>query len=214
MCSRLNGRLPLSCHAASRRASPQTTPSRRSSPGTDGPGHRSPQQAGPRTRPCWSRCAQRRAATCAGRSLALPWPHHHEWRRGDRTPVTRSATGCPASPCSSPCRWGHMEQRERRRDLTYRAAVRAQREHLKVVHPDGTLDCPCEQSPMRFSKRRGLACPCRSRRHGQPKLGRGPCCRHKFRPRFLRRSAWRQERHRWLAGLVADDLKSTTEARS
>lgn len=91
-----------------------------------------------------------------------------------------------------------MAPRERRRALTYRAAARSQREHLKIVHPDGTLDCTCERSPLYFRKRKSLGCNCRGRTHGSPKVGTGACHGHYQRPAVTLRIAWRQERYRWL----------------
>jgi hypothetical protein len=106
-----------------------------------------------------------------------------------------------------------VEQRERRRDLTYRAALRAQREHLQVVHPDGRPDCACERSPLYFRKRKSLGCDCRGRKHGNPKIGTGACHGGHRRLAVEQRVAWRQERHRWLRGLVdGDDLVASLSA--
>lgn len=90
-----------------------------------------------------------------------------------------------------------MKHREARRDSSYRASKRAQRVHLSMVHPTGKVDCVCEKSAWFFRKRKSVGCDCRGRRHGQPKLGRGPCCDLRRESAMLR-SAWRQERHLWL----------------
>lgn len=92
-----------------------------------------------------------------------------------------------------------MRKRERRRDLSYRAAARAQREHLRVVHPEGVLDCICERSVLYFRKRKSLGCSCHTKKHGQPKRGSGSCYGWTgFRPAVRLRIAWRAEQFRWM----------------
>lgn len=94
-----------------------------------------------------------------------------------------------------------LPRREDRRDRTWRAARRAQREHLRVAHRTGPVDrvtdCLCA-SPLYFKKRSSLGCHCRGRRHGQPKLGRGPCSSYKIRAALVERRRWRLEAFRWM----------------
>jgi hypothetical protein len=94
-----------------------------------------------------------------------------------------------------------VEQREKRRDRTYRAAARAQRAHLEIVHPGGTVDCICERFALYFKKRKGLGCDCRKRQHGAPKISPGLCygC-GSYRPAVRDRIRWREERHHLKAG--------------
>jgi hypothetical protein len=39
-----------------------------------------------------------------------------------------------------------MEKRETRRDRDWRHGVRARREHLRLIHSNGVVDCACERS--------------------------------------------------------------------
>jgi len=88
-----------------------------------------------------------------------------------------------------------MEKREERRDRTWRAARRAQRRHLRVVHRDGEVDCSCEFSVWMFAKWKAQ-CDCRKKRPGRPKIARGIC--YRGNPAAEARRAWQIERYRWL----------------
>lgn len=68
-----------------------------------------------------------------------------------------------------------MEKREIRRDRTIRYGTSTRREHLRIVHPTGDIDCVCEQSVWFFAKRKSLGCSCRRSPKGNPKLIRGLC---------------------------------------
>jgi hypothetical protein len=96
-----------------------------------------------------------------------------------------------------------VEQREARRDRTYRAARRAQRAHLEAIHPDGAVDCICERSALYFAKRKGLGgCDCRKRRRGAPKISPGLCYGSgSYRPAVCDRIRWRQERYHLMGGV-------------
>ena len=104
-----------------------------------------------------------------------------------------------------------MEKREDRRDRSWRYAARAQREHLRVVHPTGVVDCICEQSVLYFRKRKSLGCRCRGRKRGQPKVGAGCCYGYgALRPAVAARiegarlvRQWRQA----LTGHLPDDIE-------
>jgi hypothetical protein len=91
-----------------------------------------------------------------------------------------------------------MKKREQRRDRTWRKGATRRREHLRIVHPNGVVDCVCGRSVWRFAKRRALECDCRSRRHGNPKLGWGPCA-DLVHQAVRERIAWRRERHQLLS---------------
>jgi hypothetical protein len=54
-----------------------------------------------------------------------------------------------------------MEAREARRDRTVRYGERARKIHLSKVHPNGNIDCVCEQSAWFFAKRKAVGCGCR-----------------------------------------------------
>lgn len=103
-----------------------------------------------------------------------------------------------------------MEKRESRRDRDWRHARKAQREHLRVVHPDGVVDCACEQSVLYFKKRKSLGCGCRGRKHGQPKIGTGTCCGLDSRASLVERREGARLVRGWVAalrGLEADDVE-------
>ena len=70
----------------------------------------------------------------------------------------------------------HKLVREDRRDRSWRYGERTRRVHLRVVHPDGAVDCICETSAWYFAKKKSLGCGCRrrSRRDG-PKVVAGLC---------------------------------------
>ena len=105
----------------------------------------------------------------------------------------------------------NVETRERRRDPSWRYARRAQRTHLRVLHPTGDLDCPCEASVWYFEKRKALGCRCRSRKAGNPKVGTGSCHGHDYRAAVVERIAGRREARAWedrlASGLEADDVE-------
>ena len=92
-----------------------------------------------------------------------------------------------------------MKVREARRDRSWRYARRAQGAHLRAVHPDGRVDCPCEQSVGFFAKRKAVGCDCRKRRRGQPKVSRGPCYGPEVRDAVRTRIEGRRVCDRWRA---------------
>lgn len=99
-----------------------------------------------------------------------------------------------------------MEPRERRRDRDWRYGARARREHLRVVHPDGVVDCACERSAFFFKKRKSVGCNCRGRTKSNPKFGRGPCARG-WRPAVRERIEGRRMVGAWLTWVAgARDL--------
>jgi hypothetical protein len=107
-----------------------------------------------------------------------------------------------------------MHPRERRRDRTVRYGERARREHLRVVHSTGAVDCVCEQSVWFFAKRKSLGCGCRrvGRRTG-PKVVYGGC--HDgiggYHPCVRQRIDGKRLCQQWLGGLrsriAADDIE-------
>ena len=89
-----------------------------------------------------------------------------------------------------------MDRGERRRRTEVKSRARRD-QHLKLVHPDGVPDCACENSVWMFAKRPGLGClGCRKRRHGNPKLGWGPCV-ELVRPSVFERRAGRRLVRAW-----------------
>lgn len=71
-------------------------------------------------------------------------------------------------------------KRARRRRLTLSVAKRRRDEHLRRFHFDATtgltdVDCVCELADTYFAKRAALACDCRKRRKGRPKVAAGMC---------------------------------------
>jgi hypothetical protein len=100
-----------------------------------------------------------------------------------------------------------MEDRERRRDRSIRYGERARREHLRIVHPKGPVDCLCEQSAWFFAKGKSLGCRCRRvQRSLSPKIagslchgggGYHPCVRERIDGKRLCR--------RWLAAAAPPD---------
>ena len=69
-----------------------------------------------------------------------------------------------------------MEDREKRRDRTIRYGERARKEHLRVVHPRGPVDCICEFSPWKFAKGKSVGCGCRRvQRSLSPKIPGSLC---------------------------------------
>jgi hypothetical protein len=104
-----------------------------------------------------------------------------------------------------------MEKREIRRDWAIRVGERRQKLHVRVVHPEGALDCECERSARYFAKRTALGCNCRRRWPGRPKLALSLC--HgggMYHPSVVERIAWRRLAHAWLRELRgardADDI--------
>jgi hypothetical protein len=64
----------------------------------------------------------------------------------------------------------------RKRTITY--GSRARDEHLRVVHPDGAVDCVCERSTWWFAKKKSLGCSCKKhvrQAFGSPKLAASLC---------------------------------------
>jgi hypothetical protein len=100
-----------------------------------------------------------------------------------------------------------MGKRGERRVRTLRYSLRAQRTHLRVVHPDGALDCICERSVWYFRKRKSLGCDCRGRRHGAPKLPGGMCYLSDgdYRPAVLERIASKRLARAWQSAIGAID---------
>ena len=100
-----------------------------------------------------------------------------------------------------------MEAREERRDRTWRYGARARREHLRVVHPDGALDCVCERSVWKFAKGKSLGCRCSTRKHGAPKVGTGVCGGgYNYRPAVLERIASKRLCRAWADAVLSSDL--------
>ena len=105
-----------------------------------------------------------------------------------------------------------MKKREDRRDRTIRYGERTRREHMRVVHPDGTPDCICEQSVWWFARKKSVGCNCRRRWPGRPKLALSLC--HGgggYHPSVVERVAGRRLVHAWLRELRgvrdADDIE-------
>jgi hypothetical protein len=94
-----------------------------------------------------------------------------------------------------------LKKREDRRDRSWRAGRRAQREHLRVVHPNGEPDCVCANSVWYFEKRKALGCNCRGREHSNPKYSRGICGPSNLRPAVEERIAGRRL-CRWFKGEI------------
>jgi hypothetical protein len=70
-----------------------------------------------------------------------------------------------------------VEKREERRDRTIRYGERARKEHLRVAHPDGVVDCVCERSAWKFAKGKSMGCHCRRAPPGRPKVVQSMCHR-------------------------------------
>ncbi len=85
-----------------------------------------------------------------------------------------------------------MDKREDRRARTWRKAFSRQRQHIAIVHRDGTLDCICETSVWLFDRRRAFGCGCRRHRKGRPRVAYG-LCRIGIRDRvYGERREWRE----------------------
>lgn len=100
-----------------------------------------------------------------------------------------------------------MKKRESRRDRTIRKGTRRRNDHLRLIHPTGTIDCVCEQSIWWFAKRQGLGCDrCRGRKHGNPKYGIGICRGvGKLREAVVERIAGKRLELAWLRSVDRDD---------
>lgn len=93
-----------------------------------------------------------------------------------------------------------MKKREDRRDRTIRYGEAARKTHLRVVHPDGVVDCVCERSAWRFAKRKSLGCGCRRVQRGlSPKIA-GSLCHGGggYHPCVVERIAGKRLAHAWL----------------
>jgi hypothetical protein len=100
-----------------------------------------------------------------------------------------------------------MKLRGHRRNRSWRKARKAQREHLRLVHPSGLVDCRCELSAWMFEKRKSLGCTCRKKKFGQPKVTVGI----EYGPSkvLAARRRWRVEAFRWRRWVGdGDDLVS------
>jgi hypothetical protein len=110
------------------------------------------------------------------------------------------------------------KKRQDRRDRTIRYGERARAEHLRVVHPDGVVDCVCECSVWWFAKRKSLGCSCRKHVRsgfGSPKLA-GSLCHlvrslRGYHPSMVARIDGRRLTEAWLSalrsGTEADDIE-------
>lgn len=96
-----------------------------------------------------------------------------------------------------------MKKREDRRDRTIRYGESARKVHLRWVHPDGVVDCACEQSAWFFAKGKSMGCRCRrTQKSLSPKIpgslchGAGydyhPCVRERIAGKRLVK-AWLRE---------------------
>ena len=110
-----------------------------------------------------------------------------------------------------------MEKREERRDRTIRYGERARGVHLRVVHPDGAIDCVCERSAWFFAKKKSLGCSCKKhvrQSFGSPKLAGSLCHLGRsvrgYHPGVAERIAGRRLTYAWLIeigrGFDPDDI--------
>lgn len=105
-----------------------------------------------------------------------------------------------------------MEDREKRRDRTIRYGERARKTHLRIVHPDGVVDCVCERSAWKFAKGKSMGCGCRRNGHRTgPKVVFGGC--HDgdrgYHPCVVERIAGNRLTKKWLRelrGAAAEDV--------
>ena len=105
-----------------------------------------------------------------------------------------------------------MDRGERRRRTVEKGRARRD-QHLRLVHPNGVLDCACEHSAWMFAKRHGLGCRgCRKRRHGNPKLGWGPCA-ELVRQAVIERRAGRRLVRAWARVEDLDDGEAQWSSR-
>lgn len=111
-----------------------------------------------------------------------------------------------------------MEKREIRRDRTIRYGERARAAHLRVVHPNGVVDCICERSAWFFAKKKSLGCSCKKhvgQSFGSPKLAGSLCHLGRsvrgYHPGVAERIAGRRLTHAWLVeigrGFDPDDVE-------
>jgi len=111
-----------------------------------------------------------------------------------------------------------MEKREERRDRTIRHGERSRRDHLRVNHPSGVVDCVCERSVWWFAKRKSLGCSCRKHVRpgfGSPKLVGSLChlggSERGYHPAIAERIDGRRLAAKWLemlaSGVLPDDVE-------
>jgi hypothetical protein len=96
-----------------------------------------------------------------------------------------------------------VEQREDRRDRTIRYGTSARRVHLRRNHPDGVVDCVCEQSVWFFAKGKSGGCRCRRvQRSLSPKIA-GSLCHggSGYHPCVVERIAGNRLTKAWLSEL-------------
>jgi len=102
-----------------------------------------------------------------------------------------------------------MKDREKRRERDYNYGARARAVHLRRVHPDGVVDCICEQSAWFFRKAKSVGCRCRRKKKGNPKVARGMCHGLRYHPSLLERVAGRRlcrGWEEWVRGCDPDDF--------
>jgi hypothetical protein len=82
---------------------------------------------------------------------------------------------------------------------------------LRQAHPNGPVDCVCEQSAWFFAKGKAVGCRCRRRCPGRPKLALSLChggrCYH---PSVVERIAGNRLARGWLSelrGTEPDDVE-------
>ena len=105
-----------------------------------------------------------------------------------------------------------MKGREERRDRTIRYGERARRIHLRQAHPNGSIDCVCEQSAWFFAKGKAVGCRCRRRWPGRPKLALSTChgAGYGYHPSVVERIAGSRLARGWLSeqrGAEPDDVE-------
>ncbi len=101
-----------------------------------------------------------------------------------------------------------MEKREDRRDRSWRYGAKARREHLRVNHPSGNVDCVCDQSVWYFAKGKSLGCGCRKKKRGNPKLpGTGMCAGRDYRLSVTERISGRRLCLAWSRAAVLEDVE-------
>jgi hypothetical protein len=108
------------------------------------------------------------------------------------------------------------KKRGERRERTIRYGGRARAEHLRVVHPDGAIDCVCERSTWWFAKKKSLGCSCRKHvRGGSPKLAGSLChlsgSERGYHPTVVARIEGKQLAAAWVkmirSGVERDDVE-------
>lgn len=103
-----------------------------------------------------------------------------------------------------------MKKRQARREATIRKGAERRDAHLQRIHPTGVVDCVCEKSIWWFAKRKGLGCDkCRGRKHGNPKLGAGPCKigLGSYRPAVMARIVGKRVVQVWRRAACVDDVE-------